>query len=124
MTDFFDGVGDNWEAGEIRNVTVSKVRGRDKIMRDEFYDDTCRDLKLPHDHALRLTDVVDVGAENIIAPIFPIPIPNPFPLSVDQAELDNERIDTPREIFCGACFIAHFSRFIKLRNGQFINQRF
>ena len=80
MTDFFDGVGDNWEAGEIRNVTAREVCGRDEVIFDVFYDDAHGDLKLPHAHVLPLTHDVDIGAENVKATILPIPIPNQCPL--------------------------------------------
>ena len=85
----FDGPGDNWEAGEMSNVTTRKFCGRDEILYDVFYDDTHGDLKLPHVSVLPLTHDVDVGAENFNAPILPIPIPNPFTPCVYQAKLDN-----------------------------------
>ena len=94
MPDLFYSARDNWEAGEIRNVPARKCCGCDEILRDVFYDDAHRDLRLPHAHVLPLIDDAFVGAENINAPILPIPIPNPCPPGVDQSELGNERIDT------------------------------
>ena len=57
----------------MRNVTARKVCSRDEILCDVFSDDTHRHLKLPHVCVLPLIDDVDVGAENVNAPIFLFP---------------------------------------------------
>ena len=54
-------------------------------------------MKLPHVCVLFLMDDVYVGADNVNAPILPIPIPNLCPLGFDQSELGNERIETQYE---------------------------
>ena len=94
MPNFLDSARDNWELGEIRNVTARKFCDRDEILCNVFNYCTRGDLNLPHAHILPLIDGVDVGVENVNAPTLPIPIPNPCPPGVDQAKLDNERIDT------------------------------